>query len=35
MNAKSKNEIKAKEELADKMERLQRGIIPKEYKDVI
>ena len=32
MNAKSKNELAAKEELQAKYEQLKQGKVPKEYK---
>ena len=35
MNAKSKNAEAAKEELRRKMEQLDKGKLPKEYKDIV
>ena len=35
MASKSKNEISAKIELQKKLEKLESGIVPKEYKDII
>ena len=35
LQAKSKHELRAKQELQEKLEKLQQGIVPKEYRDVI
>ncbi len=32
LNAKSKNEVAAREELQSKLEKLKKGVVPEEYK---